>query len=60
MKAKWVIFLIGVSVLTIILFTGYQPMAATPPTGEVKTVAAGFGNQIPVPFFEQVHSFDWL
>ncbi len=61
MKANWIVALGGVLALAMILLTGYQAVAAAPPTGEVKTVAAMFGNQIPIPFLETgVHSSDWM
>jgi hypothetical protein len=40
MRTKGKILLIGVGVLTMVLITGHRPVAAVPPAGEVKTVAA--------------------
>ena len=60
MKAKWMSLLAGVVVLVMILLTGYQPVVAAPPTGEVKTVAPMFGNEIPIPYLEMSHANDWM
>ena len=35
-------------------------MAAAPPTGEVKSVASVFGNQIPIPYLEITQANDWM
>ncbi len=61
MRAKWMKILYGVAVLTVVLLTGYQPLAAAPPTGEVKTVAAALGTfGIPIPYRESVLANDWM
>src|SRR3990170_802409 len=60
MKAKWMTLLIEVVVLTMILITGYGPVVAAPPAGEVKTVAPMFGNQIPIPYLELSHANNWM
>ncbi len=60
MKTKWMIHLVGVAVLTIISLMAYQPVIAAPQTGEVKTVAPAFGNQIPIPYLEISHANDWM
>ena len=52
--------LVGAVVLTAILLTGYQPIAAAPPTGEVKTVAPTIGNGVPIPSREVAASNDWM
>jgi peptide/nickel transport system substrate-binding protein len=60
MKAKWMILLVGVGVLTMVLLTGYQPAVAAPPTGEVKTVAPMWGNHIFIPYLEITQANDWM
>jgi peptide/nickel transport system substrate-binding protein len=60
MKGRWVCLFAGAVVLTIVLLTSYQPVVAAPPAGEVKTVAASFGNEIPIPHREQGHALDWI
>ena len=59
MKTKWMTLLAGIVVLTMILFTGYQPVAGAPPT-EVKTVSSQLGNQNPVPYLESSAANDWM
>ena len=49
MKAKVMILLLGVGALTMIFLTGYQPVAAAPPAGEVKSMAPDFGTEVPLP-----------
>ena len=46
--------------MMIFLLTFYQPLVAAPPTGEVKTVGPGFGNQTPAPHLEMNASNDWM
>ena len=60
MKTRSMTLLAGFVVLTMILLTGHQPVAAAPPTGEVKTAASVFGNEVPNPFRETSHSSDWM
>ncbi len=59
MKKKCVVLLTGVAVLTMIMLAGYEP-AAGAPKEEVKTAAATFGNEIPIPRLEYNHSNDWM
>jgi hypothetical protein len=51
MKAKLMILLVGLGVLTITLLTGYQPALAAP-TGEVKTAAPTWGRDVVIPRLE--------
>ena len=60
MKAKGVALLVTVSVFITILIAGYQPVAAAPPTGEVKSVAPMWGNGIPIPYLEITQASDWM
>ncbi len=60
MKGKLVSLLSGVVALTMILLMAYHPVVAAPPTGEVKTAAAMFGTQIPIPRLELGHGNDWM
>ena len=54
------ILLIGVSVLSIFSHAAHLPVLAAPPTGEVKTVAPMFGNEIPIPYLETNNANDWM
>ena len=60
MKAKLLTLSTAVVGITLILISGYQPVIAAPPTGEVKTVGPGFGNQTPAPHLEMNASNDWM
>ncbi len=60
MKARWMCFVVGIVALAMFLATGYPPALAAPPAGEVKTVGAVFGNQIPIPYLEMSHANDWM
>jgi ABC-type transport system substrate-binding protein len=60
-KAKWMTLLAGAMVLTGVLFTGFPLVGAASPTGEVKTVAAVIGKEIPIPWLEMAASSnDWM
>jgi hypothetical protein len=50
MKAKWMTLSVGGVILIMILLTGYAPVAAAPPTGEVTIVQPEFGNGIVTPY----------
>ena len=60
MKAKWMKVSVGLMALAVYLVTGFQPASAAPPTGEVKTVGAVFGNQVPIPYLETSNANDWI
>jgi peptide/nickel transport system substrate-binding protein len=60
MKTKFMAFLKGVMVLTVVLLTGYRPVAAAPPMGEAKTVAQFIGNGIPIPYLEGSQANDYM
>jgi ABC-type transport system substrate-binding protein len=60
MKGRWTRVLVGMVVLTIFLLTGYSPVVAAPPTGEVKIVASSFGKGIPIPYLDTAQSNDWI
>ncbi len=60
MKARSVEFLVGVLFLILVLLVGNQAVFAVPPAGEIKTVGATFGNQVPIPYLEMSHSMDWM
>jgi peptide/nickel transport system substrate-binding protein len=60
MNTRPMAFLSGVVFLAFILVTGYQPVAAAPPTGEVKVMAQTFGNEVPIHFLESSHSKNWM
>ncbi len=60
MKTRWKSLLFGVVGLVILLLTSFPPVVAAPSTGEIKTVAPMIGNQIPMPYLETTHAFDWL
>ncbi len=59
MKARYMMVLAGAVTLGILL-AGGQPLGAAPPAGEVKTVAASFGNGVPIPALEAGHANDWM
>ena len=54
------ILLAGAVVLTMILFSGDQPVAAAPPAGEVKTASQEIGNGVPIPYIERSHAINWM
>ncbi len=58
MEKRGMVFWAG-AVLTMILCTGHGPVAAAPKE-EVKTAAATFGNEIPIPRLEFNHSTNWM
>ncbi len=60
MKVRSMFHLAAVVVLTMILLTGVQPLAAAPPAGEVKIVASNFGNMVPIPPYEIPYANDWM
>jgi peptide/nickel transport system substrate-binding protein len=60
MKMKWTNLLMGIVVLTMILLTGYQPVVAAPPAGEVTIVQPEFGNGIVIPYLAIPRGNDWL
>ena len=60
MKAKLMSPLAGVVALMIILLTGYQPVIAAPPAGEVTTVVPLLGNETPIPYLEDGQGNDYI
>ena len=52
MKTRWLAPLTGVLVLTMVLLTGYMPVAAASPKGEVTTVTPILGNETLMPHYE--------
>ncbi len=60
MQTKGWYLLAGAVVLMGILFTGYAPVEAAPPAGEVKIVAPEFGDQVPIPYIEGGRGKDWF
>ena len=60
MKPKSMTLLAGMVILAIVLSMGYSLVIAASPTGEVKTAAAMFGTQIPIPRLELGHGNDWM
>ena len=60
MKANRRVSLVTVSILIMILTSGYQPVVAAPPTGEIKIVASTWGNEVPIPFRERGAGADYM
>jgi peptide/nickel transport system substrate-binding protein len=60
MKTKLMVLWVWIGVLAMVLATGYNPVVAAPPTGEVKIAMADIGVQIPLPHIERGQSVDWM
>jgi peptide/nickel transport system substrate-binding protein len=60
MKVKLMTILAVLMLLVIISPVAYQPVAAAPPAGEVKTVAPQLGYENPIPRLGELHSNNWI